>query len=96
MAKTILEYIAENSLKHPILGVVASVIFLCIGIYLNFSHGPSGPAGAMFSGFNKMFAYFFYGLSAFAAVFAAIGYVKNKVGKKQRLNSLNQRKPCCH
>jgi len=82
--KSILEDIAENSLKHPILGVIASVVFLCTGLYLTFSHGPIGPAGAVFSGFNKMFAYFCYGLSAFAAVFSAIGYVKNKVGKKQR------------
>lgn len=79
-----LEDIAENSLKHPVLGVVVSIVFLCLGIYLSFSHGPGGSAGAVFSGFNKMFAYFCYGLSAFAAVFAAIGYVKNKVGRKQR------------
>ena len=46
----------------------------------------------MFSGFNKMFAYFCYGLSAFAAVFAAIGYVKNKVGKKQRLEFFESKK----
>jgi len=92
MAKTILEDIAVNSLKHPVLGVVVSVIFLCIGIYLSFSHGPSGPAGAVFSGFNKMFAYFCYGLSAFAAVFSAIGYVKNKVDKKQRLEFFESKK----
>ncbi len=90
--KTMLEDIAENSLKHPVLGVVASVIFLCAGFYLTFSHGPGGPAGAVFSGFNKMFAYFCYGLSAFAAVFSAIGYVKNKVGKKQRLEFFESKK----
>jgi restriction system protein len=39
-----------------------------------------------------MFAYFCYGLSAFAAVFAAIGYVKNKVGKKQRLEFFESKK----
>jgi hypothetical protein len=44
----------------------------------------------LFSGFNKLFAYFCYGLSTFAAIFAAIGYFKNKVGKKSDLISLNQ------
>jgi restriction system protein len=90
--KSILEDIAENSLKHPGLGFFTSVIFLCIGIYLSFSHGSDGSAGTVFSGFNKMFAYFCYGLSAFAAVFAAIGYIKNKVGKKERLEFFESKK----
>lgn len=89
---SILEDIAENSLKHPMLGIIASVVLLCAGLYFTFSHGPSGPAGAVFSGFNKMFAYFCFGLSAFAAVFAAIGYVKNKVGRKQRLEFFESKK----
>jgi len=82
--KSMLEDIAENSLKHPILGVIASIIFLCVGLYLSFSHGPSGPAGAMLSGVYKMFSYFCFGLSAFAAVFASIGYVKSKSDQKKR------------
>jgi len=85
MLKTsILEDIAESSLKHPVFGVVISILLLCTGLYFTFSHGTSGPAGAVFSGFNKMFAYFFFGLSVFAAIFAFIGYIKNKVGIKQR------------
>ncbi len=90
--KTILEDIAEGSLKYPVLGVVTSILFLCIGIYYTFSHGQSGPAGALFSGFNKLFAYFCYVLSVFAAIFAAIGYFKNKVGKKQRLEFFESKK----
>ncbi len=82
--KSILEDIADNSLKHPVFGIVTSILFLCIGLYMTFSHGLTGPAGALFTGFYKLFAYFCYGLSTFAAVFAAIGYVKNKVGIKQR------------
>lgn len=82
--KTFLDNIAENSNKHPMIGVIASFIFLCVGLYFTFSHGPSGPAGALFSGVNKLFAYFCYGLSAFAAIFAAIGYTKNKSDAKQR------------
>ncbi len=90
--KSILEDIAENSLKHPVFGVVASVIFLCAGFYLTFSHGSGSPAGNLFSGFNKLFAYFLFGLAAFAAIFAAIGYVKNLAGKKQRLAFFESKK----
>jgi len=82
--KSILEDIADTSFKHPVFGVVTSILFLCIGLYLTFSHGPTEPAGAMYSGFRKLFAYFCYVISVFAAIFAAIGYVKNKVGRKQR------------
>lgn len=87
-----LEDIAENSRKYPILGIIASVIFLCVGIHFTFFHGPTGPAGALFSGVNKLFAYFCYGLSIFAAFFAAIGYVKNRVGRKQRLEFFESKK----
>lgn len=90
--KSFLEDIAENSLKHPILGVIASVVFLSAGLYLIFAHGPSGPVGAVFIGFNKLFAYFCFGLSAFAAIFAVIGYVKNKAGRKQRLEFFESKK----
>ena len=90
--KSLLEDVAENSLKHPILGVIASLIFICVGLYLTFSHGQGGPAGALLSGVYNMLSYFCFGLSAFAAVFASIGYVKSKSDQKKRREFYDSKK----
>ena len=82
--KSILEDIAGNSLKHPILGASTSFIFLCVGFYFTFSHSPSGSVGALSNGIYKLFSYFCFGLSVFATIFTVIGYVKNKNNTEKR------------
>lgn len=90
--KNILEDIAGSSLKHPWTGVVICVVSLSVGFYFTFSHGAGGSMAALFGGVYKVFSYFFYGLSAFAAFFAAIGYVKNRVSEKRRHDFFDSRK----
>lgn len=90
--KNILEDIAESSLKRPLVGVFVSIFSLGVALYFSFSGGVGGPMAAMFAGAYRMFSYFFYGLSVFAAFFAAIGYFKKRVAGKRRSDFFDSRR----
>lgn len=84
--KSILEDIFEIAFKNHIAGIILSVIFVCIGFYLNSKVAPVGakPADIMFIPMQHMIGSVLYILSTVVLVISGIGYVVNSIKKKKQ------------
>jgi restriction system protein len=84
--KSILEDIIEIAIKNPVAGVIFSVFFAVLGLYLTNKGAPAGakPVDMMFLPMYHMFGFVTYFLSAIALLFAGIGYIVTSVKNKKQ------------
>jgi len=84
--RSILEDIIETAFKNPIAGVVMSVFFAGLGLYLTNKGAPAGakPAAMIFLPAAHMFGKVCYLLSGIVLILAGIGYVVTSAKRKTR------------
>jgi len=82
--KSEFEEILEGSFKYPIIGVIGSIIFAGVGIYLSNKSAASGTAAVITNTFSQMFGKLMYGLAGLTFFVSALGYVVGAIKKKNK------------
>ncbi len=82
--KSALEEILEGCFKTPIVGLIASLIFVIVGFYLSNKSAPPGTAVALTVPFSRMLGNLMYLLAVLALLASALGYVVSSFKKKKR------------
>lgn len=92
--KSVIEDILEMAIKSPVAGVVFSIIFACLGLYLTNKQAPVGakPSEMIFLPTMHMFGKVSYILSAVVLFVAAIGYVVTSIRKKKQTAFFGRRR----
>ena len=89
--KSAFEEILEGSFKYPIIGVIVSIIFAGVGIYLSNKSATPGAAAAITNTFSQMLGKLMYGLAGLTFFFSALGYVVGAVKKKRKDKFFSQK-----
>ena len=92
--KSLIEEILDTAIENPIAGVIFSVFFAGLGLYLTNKGAPAGakPADMLFLPMMHMFGKVSYIASVFVLFFAGIGYVVTSVKKKKQTAFFGTRK----
>lgn len=89
--KSELEEILDESFKYPIIGVIASIIFAGVGIYLSNKSAAPGTAAVITNTFSQMFGKLMYGLAGLTFFVSALGYVVGAIKKKRKGKFFSQK-----
>ena len=84
--KSLIEDILDTAIKSPVAGIVISVIFAVLGLYLSNKQAPAGakPSEMMFLPMMHMFGKVSYMLAVLVLVVAGIGYIVTSSKKKNQ------------
>ncbi len=92
--KSLIEEILDTAIENPIAGVIFSVFFAGLGLYLTNKGAPAGakPADMMFLPMMHIFGKVSYIASVLILFFAGIGYVVTSIKKKKQTVFFGTRK----